>query len=104
MSDPETEALLGPEAEIAAMIDFERALAAAEEPACGMIPPPPRPGSAPRSKGFAPISPAAGGPRPRAMVVVPDLVRQLRAAAGENGASLHFGATSRDVSTPADPG
>ncbi|MFO1106783.1 MAG: 3-carboxy-cis,cis-muconate cycloisomerase [Amaricoccus sp.] len=96
VSDPETEALLGPEAEIAAMIDFERALAAAEA-ACGVIPAAAASRIGAALEGFRPDLAALRSATARDGVVVPDLVRQLRAAAGENGASLHFGATSQDV-------
>lgn len=96
VSDPETEALIGPEAEIAAMIRFERALAEAEA-ACGVIPAAAASRIGAALEGFRPDLAALRSATARDGVVVPDLVRQLRAAAGEDGPSLHFGATSQDV-------
>ena len=89
------------EAELAAMLTFERALAEAqaEHSVIG------------KDTAIA-ISAAIAGFRPniaelrdataRDGVVMPELVRQLRKAVGEpHGASVHFGATSQDVADTA---
>ncbi len=95
--DEELEALFTDPADVAAMLRFEAALAAAEADA-GLIPEAAaeriggvcgdfRPNWADLAKGMA-----ADG------VVVPELVRQLRAAVGEpHGKSVHLGATSQDA-------
>jgi 3-carboxy-cis,cis-muconate cycloisomerase len=85
------------EAELAAMLVFERALAEAEAEH-GIIP----------DEAAAAIGKVLAGFRPdiaklrvetaKDGVIVPELVRQLRAAVGElHGDKVHFGATSQDV-------
>jgi 3-carboxy-cis,cis-muconate cycloisomerase len=97
VGDDETARLVGDDAEMAAMLAFEAALAAAEA-RHGVIPP-----EAARAIGaaLAGFRPDIGGLRDateRDGVVVPELVRQLRATVGApHAAWLHFGATSQDV-------
>jgi len=96
VGDAEFEALFTDDAEIAAILKFEAALAAAEADA-GLI----------AEAAGAAIETTIGGFKPdmadlaegitRDGVVVPALIRQLRAAAGEHGTSVHFGATSQDA-------
>ncbi len=84
------------EADIDAMLDFESALAAAEAEH-DVIP----------SKAAAAIVKAQGSFRPDTAklkaavakdgVVVPELVRQIKAAVGEHSEFVHFGTTSQDV-------
>jgi 3-carboxy-cis,cis-muconate cycloisomerase len=96
VGDAEFEALFTDDAEIAAILRFEAALAAAEADA-GLFP---DAAAAAIGKAIASFTPdmadlAQGVARDG--VVVPALVRQLRAAAGEHGKSVHFGATSQDA-------
>ncbi|WP_279482975.1 3-carboxy-cis,cis-muconate cycloisomerase [Aureimonas sp. SK2] len=94
--DPEIAAFFAPEAEIAALLRVEAALAEAQA-ALGTI----------EAAAAERIGAAARDVRPdeaalrrglaRDGVVIPELVRQLRAAAGEAGPSVHLGATSQDV-------
>lgn len=96
VGDAEFEALFTDEAEIAAILAFEAALAAAEAEA-GLVP----------EAAAAAIEAAIASFRPdmaelaegvaKDGVVVPALVRQLRAELGEHGAALHVGATSQDA-------
>ncbi|TPM40803.1 3-carboxy-cis,cis-muconate cycloisomerase [Mesorhizobium sp. B2-3-4] len=85
------------EADIAAMLAFERALIEAEAE-CGVVP-----GEAAAAivKALASFRPDTGKLRAgvaRDGVVVPELVRQIKAAVGdEHGGFVHFGATSQDV-------
>jgi 3-carboxy-cis,cis-muconate cycloisomerase len=85
------------EAELAAMLAFERALAEAEA-GHGVIS-----GEAATAIGkaladFRPDIAELKAGTARDGVVVPELVRQLRAATGEpHGDKVHFGATSQDV-------
>ncbi len=97
LGDAEVEALLGDEAQLAALLAFERALAEAEADA-GLI------GSAAAAaigSGIATFVPdwddlARGLAQDG--VVVPALLRQVRGAIGEpHGPSLHHGATSQDA-------
>ncbi|TGQ68386.1 3-carboxy-cis,cis-muconate cycloisomerase [Mesorhizobium sp. M00.F.Ca.ET.186.01.1.1] len=85
------------EADIAAMLAFERALAEAEAER-GVIP---RDAEAAIVKALASFRPDTGKLRAgvaRDGVVVPELVRQVRAAVGDaHGDKVHFGATSQDV-------
>ena len=97
LGDDEIAALIGTEAEIAAMLAFEAALAAAEAEA-GLIPAAAAQAIGAGLAGFAPDIAALREGTRRDGVVVPELLRQLRAAVGtEHGPRLHFGATSQDV-------
>ena len=97
VGDAEIAALIGPEAELAAMLAFETALAEAEAGA-GVIPPDAAAAIAAALAGFRPDMAALAAATARDGVVVPELVRQLRAAVGEpHAARVHFGATSQDV-------
>ena len=95
--DPELEALFTDAADLAAMLRFESALAEAQADA-GLI----APGAAARIAAacadFSPDWTALRAGLARDGVVVPELVRQLRAAVGEQHAQdVHKGATSQDV-------
>ena len=95
--DPEVEAAFTDVAELAAMLRFEAALAEAEA-AAGLIPPEAAARIAEACAAFAPDWPALRAGLARDGVVVPELVRQLRAAVGPpHAGSLHRGATSQDV-------
>ncbi|MVA97078.1 3-carboxy-cis,cis-muconate cycloisomerase [Nitratireductor sp. CAU 1489] len=95
--DREIAALFSVEAEMAAMLAFEAGLAAAEG-AEGVIPVGAAAEIENRIKAFQPDLEALNQATARDGVVVPDLVRQLRAAVGEPHARhVHFGATSQDV-------
>ncbi len=97
LGDAEVAALLGPAAEVAAMLRFEVALAEAEA-ACGVIPQEAAAAIAAALACFRPDIEALARSTLRDGVVVPGLVAQLRAAVGEpHAARLHFGATSQDV-------
>lgn len=97
LGDDEIAPSFSAEADIRAMLSFEAALARAEA-AHGLIP-----GEAARRitdtcAAFSPDVSALRSATARDGVVVPDLIRQLRADVGEEAAkSLHFGATSQDV-------
>jgi len=97
VGDAEVAALLGPGAELAAMLRFELVLAAAEADA-GVIP-----GEAALAISNALLrfrldDAAMARATARDGVVVPEFVRQARAAVGEPHARwFHFGATSQDV-------
>lgn len=96
-SDAEVAALIGPEAELAAMLRFEAALAEAEA-AAGVITAEAALAVAAGVSGFRADMATLARATARDGVVVPDLVRQLRAAVGEpHAAHTHFGATSQDV-------
>lgn len=96
VGDAEFEALFTDAAELAAILRFEAALAGAEADA-GLIPTDAATAIERVIDGFAPdwIDLAQGIAKDG--VVVPALVRQLRAAAGENAKWVHFGATSQDA-------
>lgn len=95
--DPEIEALLTDEAQLAAMLRFEAALAAAEATA-GLITQPAAAAIAAGIARFVPDWDDLGMGMARDGVAVPALVRQLRKALGEPYAKdLHHGATSQDV-------
>ena len=97
LGDAEIAGLIGPEAEIFAMLAFEIALAEAEA-AEGVIPAEAAAAIADALAAFRPDLAALGAGAARDGVVIPDLVRQLRAAVGaEHGSRVHFGATSQDV-------
>ncbi|UCI28826.1 3-carboxy-cis,cis-muconate cycloisomerase [Mesorhizobium sp. B2-8-5] len=97
LGDEEAARYFSAEADIAAMLAFERALAEAEAE-CGVIP----------RDAAAAIVKALGSFRPDTTklkagvakdgVVVPELVRQIKAAVGApHDTHVHFGATSQDV-------
>jgi 3-carboxy-cis,cis-muconate cycloisomerase len=97
LGDEEVGAFFSAEAELKAMLDFEAALAAAEvekrviAEAAGKA-------VAEAIAGFAPDIGKLREATARDGVVVPELVRQLRAAVGKPHAEhVHFGATSQDV-------
>ncbi|RDE09723.1 3-carboxy-cis,cis-muconate cycloisomerase [Pelagibacterium lacus] len=95
--DPELAGLLAVEADIAAMVRFEIALAAAQAE-CGVIPQDAAATIAARLDGFAPDIARLRDGVARDGVVVPELVRQLKAGLDPDSAShLHFDATSQDV-------
>jgi 3-carboxy-cis,cis-muconate cycloisomerase len=96
LGDEETAALIGPDAEVAAMVHFEVALAEAEAER-GVIPREAGARIAAALAGFRPDIDALRAGTARDGVVVPELVRQLRDAAGAEAAWVHFGATSQDV-------
>jgi 3-carboxy-cis,cis-muconate cycloisomerase len=95
--DEEIEAFLGAEAELAAMLRFEIALAEAEAET-GVILPEAASAIAKALAGFKPDMAMLRKGVARDGVVVPGLVGQLREAVGAPHADrLHFGATSQDV-------
>ena len=95
--DPELEALFTDEADLAAMLRFESALAGAEA-AANLIPAEAAERIADACAGFTPDWDALGAGMARDGVSVPELVRQLRAAVGApHAAHLHRGATSQDA-------
>ncbi|MDG4879778.1 3-carboxy-cis,cis-muconate cycloisomerase [Mesorhizobium sp. WSM4884] len=97
LGDEEAARHFSVEADIAAMLNFERALAEAEAE-CGVIP---RDAEAAIVKALASFRPDTAKLRAGVAkdgVVVPELVRQIRAVVGEpHDAFAHFGATSQDV-------
>ena len=97
LGDEEAARLFSVEADIDAMLSFERALTQAEAE-CGVIP---RDAEAAIVKALHAFRPDTGKLRAGVAkdgVVVPELVRQIKAAIGEpHGVSVHFGATSQDV-------
>ena len=97
LRDEEMAALLGIDAEIAAMLRFEAALAEAEAE-LGIIPAEAAEAVVNTLAVFLPDMAALRAGTARDGVVVPDLVRQIRQAVGEPHAKhVHFGATSQDV-------
>jgi 3-carboxy-cis,cis-muconate cycloisomerase len=97
VGDKEIAALLGIDAEIAAMLSFEIALAKVEAEH-GLIPAEAAKAIRERLAGFNPDIAGLREGVGRDGVVVPEFVRQLRLAAGEPHARhIHFGATSQDV-------
>lgn len=97
LGDAEIATLIGPEAELAAMLAFETALAQAEAEA-GVIPTEAAAAIAAALADFRPDRTALAAGVARDGVVVPDLLRQLRVAVGApHGVHVHFGATSQDV-------
>ncbi|MGB6118727.1 MAG: 3-carboxy-cis,cis-muconate cycloisomerase [Mesorhizobium sp.] len=97
LGDDEMSGALGFDAELAAMLAFEAALAQAEAKA-GVIPAEAASAIAASLSGFKPDVPALKAGVTRDGVVVPDLVCQLRTAVGApHNTHLHFGATSQDV-------
>lgn len=96
VSDAAFEALFTDEAEIAAILRFEAALAAAEADA-GMIPEATAEAIERGIAGFSPDMADLAHGMVKDGVPVPALIRQLRAGLGEAGASVHLGATSQDA-------
>ncbi|AZO12117.1 MULTISPECIES: 3-carboxy-cis,cis-muconate cycloisomerase [unclassified Mesorhizobium] len=97
LGDEEAARHFSVEADIAAMLAFERALAEAEAE-CGVIP---NDAEAAILQALAAFRPDTAKLRAGVVhdgIVVPELVRQVRAAVGEPYAQfVHFGATSQDV-------
>lgn len=97
VGDEEIETLLGDEAQLGAMLAFERALAEAEADA-GLIGTDAALAILAGVDRFAPDWDDLAAGLAEDGVVVPALVRQLRSAVGEpHGKSVHYGATSQDV-------
>ncbi|OCJ00374.1 3-carboxy-cis,cis-muconate cycloisomerase [Rhizobium sp. AC27/96] len=97
LGDAEVSSYFSAKAEIRAMLDFEAALAKVEAQH-GLIPQ----ASAQRigevCASFEPDLSSLKAATATDGVVIPDLVRQLRKAVGEDaGSHVHFGATSQDV-------
>jgi len=96
-SDPEIAALFDDRAQIASMLLFESALAAAEARA-GLIPQQSAVRIADVCRDFEPDPATLAGPTARAGVPVPALIKALKAEIGGDDARyVHFGATSQDV-------
>ncbi len=97
LGDEEAGSSFSVQADIAAMLSFERALAGAEAGE-GVIAGDAAAAIASALDAFEPDIAGLRAGAARDGVVVPELVRQLRAAVGEPHASrVHFGATSQDV-------
>lgn len=97
LGDAEAQALLAPEIEIARMVRFEAALAEAQA-AEDVITTEAATAIAAGLRAFVPDMAALRAGTARDGVVVPELVRQLRAAIGQPQAGhVHFGATSQDL-------
>lgn len=97
LGDAEIAPLFSAEADIAAMLRFEIALAEAEAN-CGVIPADAAAAIASRLSGFVPDMAALASGVAQDGVVIPEFVRQLRrAVGGPEGEKVHFGATSQDV-------
>lgn len=85
------------EAELAAMLAFERALAQAQAEH-GVIPTQAAAAIGKALAGFSPDIDRLKAGAAKDGVVIPELVRQLRVAAGEpHGEKVHYGATSQDA-------
>jgi 3-carboxy-cis,cis-muconate cycloisomerase len=97
LGDREAAAFFSVEAELRAMLDFEAALAAAEAEK-GVIPEAAGKAVARAIAGFRPDIEKLCRSTARDGVVIPELVRQLRAAVGTPHAEhVHSGATSQDA-------
>jgi 3-carboxy-cis,cis-muconate cycloisomerase len=97
LGDEEIAGYFSADADIRAMLAFEAALANAQAE-YAVIPPEAAAHIATVSAGFAPDRDRLRVAASHDGVVVPELVRQLRAAVGETHAGfVHFGATSQDV-------
>ncbi|GAA4125619.1 3-carboxy-cis,cis-muconate cycloisomerase [Aminobacter aganoensis] len=97
LADAETARQFSAEAEIAAMLAFERALAEAEAGE-GVIGSVAAAAIVAAAASFEPDVTALNAAVARDGVVVPEFVRQLRLAVGApHGDKVHFGATSQDV-------
>lgn len=97
LGDREVAACFSVQAELQAMLRFQGALAAAEA-RCGVIPTAAAEAIARAIETFEPDIGSIGQACARDGVVVPELVRQLRAHVGPaHGGHVHFGATSQDM-------
>ena len=97
LGDSEIASYFSAEADIRAMLSFEAALARAEA-THGVIPAEATRAIGETCAGFTPDMKSLNAATARDGVVIPDLVRRLREAAGEEVAKhLHFAATSQDV-------
>ncbi len=96
ISDSATSELFTDEAELAAMLRFETALARAEE-RCAVIPAGASAAIAAACDTFAPDWDALGRGSRQDGHPVAALVKQLRAAAESHGDYIHWGATAQDV-------
>ncbi|MER9329965.1 3-carboxy-cis,cis-muconate cycloisomerase [Mesorhizobium sp. M0152] len=97
LGDEEASRHFSVEAEIQAMLAFERALAEAEAES-GIITKDAAAAIAAALATFRPDTALLRAGVARDGVMVPELVRQIRAAVGEpHGQKVHFGATSQDV-------
>lgn len=96
LGDEEVAAHFSAAAELAAMLQFEVALAKAEA-AEGVIPLEASEAIAALPENFVADLDALKQAIGRDGVVIPDLMRQWRAALGASGQHLHFGATSQDA-------
>lgn len=97
LGDEEAARHFSVEAEIAAMLAFERSLAEAEA-ACGVIPHEAEAAIVMALASFRPDTAKLRAGVARDGVAVPELVRQIKTAVGEpHGPRVHFGATSQDV-------
>jgi len=97
LGDPEVASLFDVEAEIAAMMRFERALTKAEA-TCGVIPATAAEAILKAMDRFTPDIDALGAASARDGLVVPELVTQIRAAVPDpHKPHVHFGSTSQDV-------
>lgn len=97
IGNDEISTMLGAEADIAAMLRFEAALARAEA-AAGMVSDEAEKAIETACRAFSPDMQKLTEATVRDGVVVPEFVRQLRAAVGEeHGKVVHLGATSQDV-------
>ncbi|OWV84101.1 3-carboxy-cis,cis-muconate cycloisomerase [Rhizobium sp. R635] len=97
IGDDEIAPYFSAEADLRVMLSFEAALAKAEA-AHGLIPAEAAKQIAETCTSFSPDLTSLRSATARDGVVVPDLVKQLRTAVGEEAAkSLHLGATSQDV-------
>lgn len=95
--DPEIENFLSDEAQLGAMLAFERALAEASAD-CGFVPAEAASAIVAATENFAPDWAELAAGMARDGVVVPALVKQLkRHLAEEHRPALHKGATSQDV-------
>ena len=94
--DAEVAAQFSAAVELKAMLTFEVALAKAEAEE-GLIPADAAEAIAGLAEQFVADVDALNQATSRDGVVIPDLVRQWRAALGEHGSHLHFGATSQDA-------
>src|SRR5690606_28845152 len=95
--DPELAGLFSEQAELAAMLRFEAALSQGQAQA-GLIPAQAADEIAALCADFVPDTESLRRGVARDGVLVPDLIKQMRAALPDQAAShLHFGATSQDV-------
>jgi len=97
LGDPDIAGLLGPAAEVRAMLAFEAALAEAQA-AEGVIPAAAAAAIAAAARRLQPDDRRLAAAAARDGLVVPELVRLLKAAVGApHDASVHKGSTSQDV-------